>query len=147
MFSFNLPIHSVGTGVPGGECRSVFLCMRPVNECMRDRNYDLFNKYSCECLFFILIISLLAINTAIRLINNTRFITFSTCLDYLPKSSKNNKVCYPSINLYILFLITVFENLQLVICELTLVIVIFTFTIYTKSLLNFFYIYRVFSKN
>ena len=146
MLSFNLPIHSVGTGVPGGECCSVFLCMRPVNKCTRDRNYDLFNKCFCECLFFLLIIILLVINTAIRLINSTRFITFSTCLDYLPQSSKNSKVCYPSSNFifFILFLITIFGNMLILICELTVVIVILTFKIYTKSLLNFLCMYSVF---
>ena len=93
----------------------------------------------------------MAVHIGYMYIQNTRFINFATCLDYLPKSSKTKiefhclfSDSFENLIMVNSFLITIVDNIELVIFRIFVESLKFTFKLYIQSLLIFFCIYNVF---
>ena len=119
---------------------------------MRVYNFNFLQEYLLEFLSCVVIICTVATHVGHMCIQSTRFINFATCLDYLPKSSKTRKIEFHCLfsdsfeNLIMVnsFLITIFDNMELVIFRIFVESLKFTFKLYIRSLLIFFCIHKVF---
>ena len=113
--------------------------------------HNVLTTFFPEIIFVVLTICLVSIHMAYMLILSTRFVTFSTCLDYLPKSSNSSEICYFNLHPDIIkfhykssfFLLVVLENSQRFLSKIIILTIFFTFKLYSKTLLNFFCLYKV----
>ena len=146
----NLCLPSRFSTVPIPHPRRHF-CTRPVI-CQRD--FDPIYEYYHEILILSYIFLTALIDIARTFIMDVKFITFDTCLDYLPEVSVVTKKEHGHFSLlyssqfYIIFSsFIILEILQSFLCKLMIKTIIFNFNASVQSLLKLFTIYKnTFSK-
>ena len=129
-------------------CRS----MRLVNF-SKKINYDLFNHYYYEVLIVTSFICLTLCNIASTFIKNNKYITFDTCLDYLPShlTAKHDWdilfwLFHKIIYVYLFnghLLLPLSEDLQSMITQFAFHLLAFIIKIYVQTYFNFIFLCKI----